>query len=70
MCVQFQVIGINEEKEICMPDNEYVSGHREERINIVYMQITAELKVYWLLVTFKILFLPCVIPYMKTPKEY
>ena len=50
-----KVIGINEEKEICLPNWEYITGHRQERINMVlkcleHMHIIAELKVYWLLV--------------------
>ena len=55
MCTISKVIGINEEKEKCLPNREYLSGHRWERINmvvkcIVHMHITAELKAYWLLV--------------------
>ena len=43
------VIGVNKEKEICVPSKEYISGHRGQRINvvakcIVHIDITVELK--------------------------
>ena len=42
-------IGIEMEKEICLPNREYISGHKSEGINmvikfIVYINITAVLK--------------------------
>ena len=51
VCTISKVIGINEEKVICLPNMEYKSGQRLERINmivkcIVHMHITAELKAY------------------------
>ena len=54
VCTISKVIGINEEKEISLPNREYISGHIRERINvvvrcIVHMHITAQLKAYWLL---------------------
>ena len=54
VCIISKVKGIDEEKEICLHNREYISCHRLERINmvikcIVHMHITAELKAYWLL---------------------
>ena len=55
MCTISKVIGINKEREICLPNREYMSSHTWERINMVvkcieHMHITAELKAYGLLV--------------------
>ena len=51
----FKGISINQEKEIYLPNKEYISGHEWEWINmvvkrIVHMHINAELKAHWLLV--------------------
>ena len=53
----FKGIGINQEKEIYLPNKEYISSHRWEGINMVvkytvHMNITAELKANWLLVVY------------------
>ena len=46
-------IGVNKDKETCLPDKEYVSVADKKSINmvakcIVHMHITAELRAYWL----------------------
>ena len=48
-------IDINEEEAVCLPNKEYISGHRKERINvvvkcIVHLPITVEVNAHWLLV--------------------
>ena len=55
-----KVIGINKEKEICLPNKEYINA-TEEKVQIwftkcmVRMYITAELKAYWLYIKLVIL---------------
>ena len=53
-CIIFKGIDINKKKK-CLPNKEYISGHRWERIDMVvkwmvHIHVTAELKAYWLLV--------------------
>ena len=55
VCTISKVIGINEEKEICLPGTEYIISHRSEIITmvvkyLVHIHVTTDLKAYWLLV--------------------
>ena len=54
VCTISKITTINEEKEIHLPNREYLSGDRWERMVvrcIVLMHINSELKAYWLLVS-------------------
>ena len=48
LCVQFQKIGINKEKEICMPNKESISGPRCERTKWL-----SNVKSLWIAVKFQ-----------------
>ena len=43
ICIISKVIGINKEKDICLPNKEYISCHRYEKTNMAdklkYLQI-------------------------------
>ena len=59
VCTISKVTSLNEEKEICLPNRGYISGHRLQKINVVvkciaHMHTTAELKAYWLHVIIKL----------------
>ena len=52
LCTVSKFSDIHQEKKIHLPNREYISGHRWERINmvtkcIVHVHITVEHKVYW-----------------------
>ena len=57
MCTISKVVGKNMEKEIHLPNKEYISGHRWERINVVVQCIDTLNVVYLnILLSFSTLF--------------